>query len=312
MKVLVTGATGFIGKRLVSTLTRPIILSRSPEKAKAALGAVEAYRWSAEEEPAPAAALEGVEVVFHLAGEPVGEGRWTTDKKRRILESRKRGTWNLVEGMKRAGSVPRVLVSASAVGYYGDRGDELLSEQSLPGNDFLADVCKQWEAETRGAEELGVRVAMPRVGIVLGFGGGALAKMLPLFKLGLGGRLASGRQWMPWVHVDDIVRMLHFAANQETLRDAFNATSPNPVTNREFTRMLASTLHRPALFPAPAIGLRLLIGEFAEILLASQRVVPSVLESAGFRFAYPQLREALRAALSERPDHAAVREPVQA
>jgi uncharacterized protein (TIGR01777 family) len=190
-----------------------------------------------------------------------------------------------------------VLVSASAVGYYGDRGDEVLYEDSPPGNDFLADVCKQWEAEARAATDLGVRVAIARIGIVLGPGGGALAKMLPIFKTGLGGRLASGNQWMPWVHVDDLVAMLHFAAQQDDLRDAFNATAQNPVTNRQFTRELAQALRRPAILPAPAFGLRLMIGEFAEILLSSQRAIPRVLQQAGYRFKYPDLRSALAASL---------------
>jgi uncharacterized protein (TIGR01777 family) len=297
MKALVTGATGFIGQRLVATLEKPAVLTRNPQHARQLLGNVEPHPWQGEREPAPSAALDGVDVVFHLAGEPVAQGRWTAEKKRRILDSRKLGTANLVEGIRRAASRPRVLVSASAVGYYGDRGDEVLYEDSPPGNDFLADVCKQWEAEARAATDLGVRVAIARIGIVLGPGGGALAKMLPIFKTGLGGRLASGNQWMPWVHVDDLVAMLHFAAQQDDLRDAFNATAQNPVTNRQFTRELAQALRRPAILPAPAFGLRLMIGEFAEILLSSQRAIPRVLQQAGYRFKYPDLRSALAASL---------------
>jgi hypothetical protein len=295
MKALVTGATGFIGRRLVATLQAPVVLSRNPRRAAEMLPGVAAHGWS-DEEPAPAEAFRDVEVVFHLAGEPVGQGRWTAAKKRRIESSRRQGTLNLVEGMRRAGWLPKVLVSASAVGYYGDRGDQLLDEDSPPGDDFLAAVCQQWEAAARSAEGLGLRVTMPRLGIVLGSGGGALARMLTPFKLGLGGRLGSGRQWMPWVHVDDVVAMLHFAA-RESLRGPFNAVAPKPVTNRQFTQVLASVLHRPALVPAPAFGLRLLIGEFAEILLASQRVVPRALQQAGYVFKYADLRPALEDAV---------------
>lgn len=298
MKALVTGATGFIGKQLVARLERPIVLSRNPQKAQQSLGNVDARAWDAESSPAPPSAFDGVDVVFHLAGEPVAEGRWNAEKKRRIMDSRRLGTANLVEGMRQADQKPRVLISASAVGYYGDRGDELLDENSPPAAGFLADVCREWEAAAAPAESLGVRVANPRIGIVLGKGGGALAKMLPLFKLGLGGRLASGKQWMPWVHVEDIIGMMLFAAEQEQVRGPFNAVAPNPCTNREFTSVLASVLHRPALFPAPALGLRLGVGEFADILLASQRVMPRAMQQAGYRFAYAELRPALQAAVS--------------
>lgn len=297
MKALVTGATGFIGKRLLSRLERPIVLSRNPDKARQALGNIEAYAWNAEAEPAPPRALEEVEVVFHLAGEPVAEGRWNAAKKRRIMESRRLGTRNLVEGIRQAGRKPRVLVSASATGYYGDRGDEILDEKSPPGNDFLAQVCTEWERASREAEALGVRVANPRIGIVLGPDGGALAKMLPLFKLGLGGRLGSGKQWMSWAHVDDIVGGMLFAASTDSIVGPYNAVAPNPCTNAEFTKTLASVVHRPALFPAPAFALRLGVGEVADVLVASQRVAPRVLQSAGYPFGYPDLRGALEAAV---------------
>jgi uncharacterized protein (TIGR01777 family) len=295
MKALVTGATGFIGRKLIARLERPVVLSRNAEKARQTLADVEAYSWDAERTPAPARAFEGVDVVFHLAGEPVAEGRWSDEKKRRIRESRRLGTKNLVEGMRQSDHKPGVLVSASAVGYYGDRGDEILDEQSPPGNDFLAQVCREWEAAALAAQELGLRVTNPRIGIVLGNGGGALEKMLPPFRLGLGGRLASGRQWMPWVHVDDIVGMLLYAAQQESLRGPFNAVAPHPCTNREFTQQLASALHRPALFPVPALALKIAVGEFGQILLASQRAIPRAIQAAGYQFAYPELRGALAA-----------------
>ncbi|MBX7072816.1 MAG: TIGR01777 family oxidoreductase [Pirellulales bacterium] len=296
MRALVTGATGFIGSRLAATLDRPVVLSRDPARAKKSLGDVEAYAWSAEREPAPVAAFDGVDVVFHLAGDPVADGRWTPEKKRAIRDSRHLGTKNLVDGMKQAKS-GAVLVSASAVGYYGNRGDEVLYEDALPADDFLAIVCREWEAAAQEAEAIGARVAIARIGIVLGRGGGALEKMLPLFKLGLGGRLATGRQWMPWVHVDDVVGMLRLAATRATLSGPFNAVSPNPLTNREFTTALASAVHRPAILPAPEFGLRLMIGEFAEILLASQRAMPGVMQAAGYEFLFPQPREALQDAV---------------
>ena len=246
--------------------------------------------------------------MFHLAGESVGEGRWTAAKKQRIRDSRVIGTRRLVEGLAALEQKPRVLVVASAIGYYGSRGDETLDESSAPGDDFLAQVCRDWEAEARAAEKLGIRVVNTRFGIVLG-NGGALKKMLLPFKLGAGGRLGNGRQWMSWVHVDDVVGILLAAAIDEQYRGPVNTVAPTPVTNREFTRVLASVLHRPAIFPVPAFGLRLVVGEFAEVLLGSQRVLPKAAQRAGYAFHYPELAEALRAAVDDRP--ARVTAPVQ-
>jgi len=293
MRALVTGATGFIGRRLVRELDRPLILSRRPEVARKILGAAEVHAWNPEEGPPPAEAFEGVEAIFHLAGDSVASGRWTAAKKARIRRSRVQGTANLVEGLRNLKSRPRVLVSASAVGYYGSRGDEVLEEASAPGTDFLAGVSVAWEAEAGRARELGLRVVTVRNGMVLGAGGGALARMLLPFKLGLGGRLGDGRHWMPWVHLDDVVGLMLDAAKSE-ISGAMNAVAPEPVINQEFTRTLARVLHRPAIFPVPRFALALLFGELSTLLVASQRVVPRVAERTGYKFRFTSLEEALR------------------
>ncbi len=299
MRALVTGATGFIGRRLLSRLDRPVVLSRDPERARIALGTdIEVVGWDLVSEPAPARAFRGVDAVFHLAGEPVAEGRWNAAKKDRIRESRVTGTRHLVDALASLAERPGTLVSASAVGFYGDRGDEALDESSAPGNDFLAAVCQQWEAEAQRAASLGIRVVMARTGIVLDASGGALAKMLPPFKLGLGGPLGSGRQWMPWIHLEDHVAMLLHAAENSGVSGPMNAVGPEPVTNRTFAAALGAALHRPAFFPAPKFALRLAMGEVADVVLSSQRVMPKVAEKTGFKFRHGDLRNALRAALS--------------
>jgi uncharacterized protein (TIGR01777 family) len=294
MKALVTGATGFIGRKLLERLDRPVVLSREPDRAMRELDRfhVAAARWDPMLGPPPAQVFDGVDVIFHLAGEPIAAGRWTKARKHRICDSRVVGTKHLVDGLAKLSKRPSVLVSASAVGYYSSRGDEELTETSAPGDDFLADVCIAWEKAALEAERLGIRVALCRTGVVLGRGG-ALEKMLRPFKLGLGGRLGSGRQWMPWIHLDDIVGLLLFAADQPSIRGPMNAVSPTPITNRQFTRSLARTLHRPAFMPAPYFGMRLLFGEFASILFASQRVLPKVAEQHGYRFKYPEIDGAL-------------------
>ncbi len=300
MRALITGATGFIGRRLIEQIAEPVVLSRNPASARGVSPRVEAHAWEPLKGPPPVEAFAGVEAVFHLAGEPVGEGRWNDKKKQLILDSRKIGTANLVTTLQQLDERPRVLVSASAIGYYGERGDEVLDESSSPGGDFLAQVCQAWEQAAAPAEKLGVRVANPRIGIVLGAGGGALAKMLFPFKLGLGGRLASGRQWMSWVHVDDVVGILLHAAERDQVRGPINAVAPQPVTNREFTAALGHALHRPTLFPVPGFALRLGFGQFAEVLLASQRVLPRVAERTGYAYRYPTLAAALEEAVAPR------------
>jgi uncharacterized protein (TIGR01777 family) len=248
--------------------------------------------WNPAVDEPPQESINNTDVVVHLAGEPVAQ-RWNADVKRRIAESRVLGTRNLVAGIRKAKYPPKVLVSASAVGYYGDRGDELLTEASPPGSGFLPDVCVQWEREALEAVNLGVRVAMVRIGIVLGSGGGALQKMLPAFKAGVGGKLGSGRQWMPWIHLKDLVNLFLFAAATAGLSGPVNGTSPEPVRNSDFTEALARTLHRPAVMPVPAFALKLLMGEMAGVTLESQRAVPAVARDAGFKHEFTDVSSAL-------------------
>ena len=297
MRTLVTGATGLIGRALLNRLGNAVVLTRNPERAKHIVPKVEAHAWSPEAGPPPAHALDGVDVVFNLAGEPVAEGRWTADKKRRICDSRVLGTRNLVAGLAASGRRPRVLVSASAVGYYGDRGDEELVETSPAGRGFLAGVCADWEREALAAEALGMRVVCTRIGIVLARDGGALARMLTAFRLGAGGKLGNGQQWMPWVHLDDVVGILLHASQDARIRGAMNAVGPRPVTNTDFTRALAQAVHRPAFLTVPKTALRLAFGEMGEILTDSQRVFPTVAEQTGYVFKHAGLGLALKAAL---------------
>jgi uncharacterized protein (TIGR01777 family) len=301
MRALVTGATGLLGRALVTRLmhgsmpTPPMILSRDPDNALRVLGTSRAARWDAAGEPPPAAAFERIEAVFHLAGEPLAEGRWTAERKRRIRESRVLGTRNLVAGLSAlAGPRPRVLVSASAVGYYGARGDQALDEGAPCGEGFLAEVCAAWESEAQAAAALGMRVVCVRTGVVLSTEGGALARMLPAFRLGAGGPLGGGAQWMPWIHVDDAVGLLLHAARHDAIGGPMNAVAPQPVTNATFTRALGAALHRPAVVPMPKAALRLAFGEMSSLLFDSQRVLPGVAQRTGYLFRHPELEGALR------------------
>jgi uncharacterized protein len=293
MRALLTGATGFIGKHLLNRLSEAVVLTRNPEQFAISHSGIEVHGWDPMSGPLPGELLRGVDVIFHLAGEPVASGRWTARKKARIRDSRRVGTANVVRGLATSEPKPRTLICSSAVGYYGDRGDEILDEASTPGDDFLAEVCRLWESAAGEAKRYGVRVVSLRTGVVLGADGGALAKMVLPFSLGLGGRLGSGQQWMPWIHIDDMVGLLLHAASHDDIEGPMNATAPHPVTNREFTKILAATLRRPAVFPVPGVALKVAVGQFAEVLLASQRVVPQVAQRTGYAFQFPELKPAL-------------------
>ncbi len=291
MNVLVSGASGFIGSALVPALTTGghsvRKLTRGTPSGK------DEYRWDPVAGDIEPAALAGLDAVVHLTGESVA-GRWTAAKKERILRSRVEGTRTLSEALASLSNPPRVLVCASAVGYYGDRGDEVVTEESPSGDGFLAEVVREWEAASRPAEEAGIRVVRFRFGIVLSPAGGALRTMLRPFRLGVGGSLGSGRQWMSWVAIDDVVGAIHHALFTQGLAGAVNAVAPNPVTNAEFSKTLAHVLRRPALLPVPAPALRLVLGEFSQEALASVRATPERLRESGYEFRFPDIEPALR------------------
>jgi len=306
LEVTVTGATGLLGPSLVEALRKRdvqvTVLSRDPERARARLGDVQAVGWELLSEPAPAEALIGRDAVLHLAGEPVAQ-RWSEKVKRAIRDSRVIGTRNLVAGLAQAGESqpggrPKTLISSSATGYYGPHGEEPLDEDAPPGTDFLAQVCAEWEAAAASATELGMRVVHVRTGVVLDKSGGALAKMLPPFRLGVGGPVAGGEQYMPWIHAQDVIGMMLAALEDERWSGPINATAPDPVPNRVFSKVLGKVLGRPSLLPVPSLALRALYGEMAEIVTSGARVMPAKPLVLGYEFAYPQLEAALHAALT--------------
>ncbi|WP_321476090.1 TIGR01777 family oxidoreductase [uncultured Paludibaculum sp.] len=289
MKITLTGATGFLGSALGEALRQEghelRFLSRS------AGGRPGYFAWDPAAEQPPEASLLGADAVIHLAGEPVAQ-RWSPAVKTAIRRSRVEGTRHLVQAMTTLSPRPQVLVCASATGFYGARGDEVLTEQSKPGTGFLPDVCREWESTADLARALGIRVVKLRTGVALGRGG-ALQKMLPPFRAGVGGPLAGGRQWMSWIHIQDLVRLIGWAVSNPAVQGAVNGVSPHPIQNKDFTKALAKALHRPAFFPVPQIALQMLYGEMAGILTESQRVLPKAALDLGFQFQRTELGEAL-------------------
>jgi hypothetical protein len=294
MKILISGSHGLVGSALVQSLLKDdhevIRLVRKQRTA----GAPE-VEWHPNHGRLIPQDIEGFDVVFHLAGESIASGRWDKEKKRAIRESRVKGTRLLSETIAKLSQPPSVFLSASAIGYYGNRGDEVLTESSAPGNDFLASVCVEWEQATQPAIEKGIRTVHTRFGIILDADGGALAKMLTPFRMGIGGRVGDGRQWMSWIALEDVVNGLKFLMRDRAVSGPVNFVSPHPVTNAEFTRTLGHVLSRPTLFPVPAFGARLAFGEMADaLLLSSQRVEPAVLVNRGFAPFWPRLEPALK------------------
>jgi hypothetical protein len=294
MRVLITGATGFVGRRLQAFLARaghtPVTVSR---------GAGGQFQWDPNAGPLPAAALSGVHAVVHLAGENIGKGRWSKDKKQRIRDSRIVGTRNLVEGIAQSPNKPRVVFCASAIGYYGDRGDDKLAEDSEPGSDFLALLCKDWEEEASKSQAHGARWISGRFGIILGEEDGALPAMLPPFRMGVGGPIGSGKQWMSWIHVEDVCGLILHSIERISIQGPINIVSPVPVINRDFAQTLASLLGRMALFRTPYFVLRMAVGEFARYLIGSQRVVPIKAMATNYIYKYRELEPALRDCLKK-------------
>ncbi len=300
MKILLTGATGFVGRELGKALVRQghqlHVLTRNASKARESLPFPAAcIECDLNEEDLPETALDGVEAVIHLAGESIAAKRWGYLQKKRILESRTRSTQKIAQAIadQKPGKI-KAAIFASAIGYYGNRGDERLDEASRPGRGFLSDVCRQWEEAGKIVSIPEVRTVFVRIGIVLGYGGGMMEKVLPIFKAGVGGPLGNGRQWMSWIHVQDLVRLFVEALENEKMAGPVNGVAPEPVTNGEFTRALSETVGRPALFPAPALALKTVLGEMSELMLGSQKVYPVQATSLGFSFQYPELKAALR------------------
>jgi len=298
MRIGVTGGTGLIGsalcRRLVQAGNELVLFGRNRARAEAVAPTARFVKWELETQVEEASVLSGFDAFVHLAGEPIAGGRWTAERKQLIWQSRVVGTRNLIEGFQKCGEAPGVLISSSAVGFYGSRGDEELDEDSQPGRGFLPEVAVRWEEEARKGAELGSRLVLLRTGIVLSRDGGALSKMLLPFRLGLGGRLGRGKQFMSWIHLNDEVELIHLAIREQHLEGPLNATAPTPVRNQDFVRLLGQTLGRPVLLPVPGFLLRMTLGEMADaLLLEGQRVLPRKATDAGFKFRFPQLADAL-------------------
>jgi uncharacterized protein len=298
MRVLISGGSGLVGSALTKSLRADghSVFHFVRPGGTAAPGDV---RWDPSQATVDVPALEAFDAIVHLSGASISDGRWTDNRKKELRSSRVDSTRVLVDSLERLKQPPRVFVCASAIGYYGNRGDELLAESSGYGNDFLALVCRAWEGEAARAAARGVRTVMARFGVILATQGGALPRMLMPFKLGLGGRLGSGKQWMSWIALEDVVQILRSAIADEKIQGPVNIVAPQPVQNAEFTRVLAGVLHRPAIFPAPAIALRLALGQMADgLLLSSQRVQPEKLVASGYKFRHESLQPALQAILA--------------
>ncbi len=299
MKILVTGATGFVGRQVVKQLLEQnfdvIVLTRNIAKAALTLGSkCKYFQWSDNTAAPPAEAFQGVTGVINLMGEGIADKAWDEARKKRMYSSRVEGTTRLVEAMGALPEKPSVLVSASAIGIYGDRGSEELSEASALGDNFLARLCKDWEKEALRAQASGTRVVIIRTGVVMGHDGGALKKMLPIFKLGLGGKVGTGEQYMSWIHVEDLARMYVEAIKDTNLTGVFNGTSPYPATNEDFTKALGAALSRPTILPAPAFALNMVFGEMSSVLLEGQRVLPTNFKQKKFHYHYPTLAMTLK------------------
>jgi uncharacterized protein (TIGR01777 family) len=298
MKILITGASGLIG-----TALQKLFAEKGHEMLLAGrrfINKPDHVVWDAEKgfDAEALKRIEGIDAIIHLAGEPISAWRWTDEKKKAIRDSRVIGTRTIIDDIAKLKTKPRVLISASGIGYYGDRGDEILNERSGVGGTFLAEVARDWEAEARKAENYGVRVVLTRNGIVLSKEGGALAAMLTPFSLGVGGVVGTGKQWMSWIALDDFVGIVNFALENEELEGAINAVSPTPVTNEEFTKTLGEVIHRPTFLPLPKFAVDLMMGEMGDaLLLDSTRVVPDKLEKAGFEFVFTELKPALEHAI---------------
>lgn len=296
MKILITGASGLIGRELRKSLEkkgRELLLAgrRSPEKPNQ-------IKWTAEEGFSEPERLEGLDAVIHLAGESISGIRWTEEKKKAIRDSRVNGTRSVVDTLAKLDTKPKVFISGSAIGIYGNRGDEIMTESEPPGDNFLADVCKAWEAESLRAERLGIRTVLLRTGIVLSKEGGALGTMLTPFKLGVGGVVGSGKQWMSWISLADEIAVINFVLENESVSGPINLVSPNPVTNEEFTKTLGEIIHRPTILPLPKFAVKMVFGEMGDaLLLDSTRAVPKRLQDLGYQFEFTDLRSALTEAL---------------
>lgn len=295
MKIVLTGASGMIGRPLVEKLMAQrhdlVVLGRNQPKSNP----VRFYRWDSEKDAVPLEAVEGAGAIIHLAGEPVSQ-RWNDEVKRKIRDSRVNGTRAIVEAIAKATHKPSVLISGSAIGYYGDRGGETLDEHSAPGTGLIPQVTVDWEREALEAERYGVRTCLLRTGIVLHHSGGALKSMIPPFKMFVGGPIGDGKQWMSWIHRDDLIEMILWAMHNDSVHGAINGVAPQPCTGKEFASALGEALSRPAIFPVPAFVIRLLFGEMSQIMLSSQKILPRVPQEQGFHFRYPDLSGAMCAA----------------